>query len=41
MIARVKRGDAPGGCTLDHAVTVVAAVEEAYASAGGKPARRR
>jgi len=41
VIARVKRGEAPGGCTLDHAVSIVAAVEEAYASAHGKPARRR
>lgn len=41
VIERVKRGDPPGGCTLDHAVKVVEAVEMAYASANGKRAPRR
>jgi predicted dehydrogenase len=41
VVARVQRGEGPGGCTLDHAVTIVEAVELAYASASGKTAPRR
>jgi predicted dehydrogenase len=41
VIARVKKGRAPGGCTLDEAVVVVDAVAAAYASADGKARRAR
>jgi predicted dehydrogenase len=41
VVARVRKGDAPGGCTLDHAVAIVEAVELAYQSADGKMPRRR
>jgi len=41
VVTRLRRGEPPGGCTLDQAVVVVDAIDRAYRSARGRARRAR
>ena len=41
VITRLKKGQPPGGCTLDQAVVIVDTLAKAYASANGKAKKAR